>query len=102
MNKNNSVIYEKSNKNDLFMDNSNSNISKNNSSYIYVKNKIKGRESALSSYPNILKNLKINKTFYNNNNNNTFFDIDTNEYILQENINEEEEISKNVLLPLLL
>ena len=96
MNKNNSVIYEKSNKNDLFMDNSNSNISKNNSSYIYVKNKIKGRESVLSSYPNILKNLKINKTFYNNNNNNTFFDIDTNEYILQENINEEEEISSSI------
>ena len=75
-NKNNSVIYESNKINNIF---------KENSSYVYVKNKIPGRETTFSSKQK--KNKIINNTFCDNN---PFFDIDSNEYILQDNINEEE------------
>ena len=78
-NKNNSVIYESNKINNIF---------KENSSFVYVKNKITGRDTTFSSKQRKYK--IINNTFCNNN---PFFDIDSNEYILQDNINENEEIS---------
>ena len=70
LNKNNSVIYESKNKNDL--------------NWVYKKNKVKRYDSESCSRSYKLKNFKDN---------NIFIDIDTKEYLLQDNINNEETIS---------
>ena len=74
LNKNNSVIYESTNKRDMSINDTNFVIPRNNSSFVYIKNRVPLNDK-----------LKINNTFGN-----AYFDIDTNEYILQEsNVNEE-------------
>ena len=74
LNKNNSVIYESTNKRDMSINDTNFVIPRNNSSFVYIKNRVPLNDK-----------LKINNTFGN-----AYFDIDTNEYVLQEsNVNEE-------------
>ena len=91
LNKNNSVVYKNDTRN-LIINDSDFIIPKNNLSFVYIKNKIKGNELSFNSNTNRIKNIKINNTF-SNINENTYFDIDTKEYVLQDNIKEEEIIS---------
>jgi len=77
LNKNNSVIYESTNKKDMNINDTNFIIPRNNSSFVYIKNRVQLNDK-----------LKINNSFGNTN-----FDIDTNEYILQESNTNEEIIS---------
>ena len=76
LNKNNSVIYESKHKNDSIC--------------IYKKTKIHRYDSDYCSKSKKLRNFKINNTFCENNAMNY---IDTNEYLLQDNMNNEETIS---------
>ena len=88
LNKNNSAIYEKKNNNSMSISDPCFLLPKNNFSFVYIKNKIKRNESALNPKPNKAKNIAINSTL-SNNYENTFFDIDTNEYILKDKTKEE-------------
>ena len=93
LNKNNSIIFGSDIRNNMMKDNSNSFSLKNNLSFTYNKNIIKDDNSSINSKQNKSTNLKINNTINNKEYANTNFDIDTNVYVLQDNMNEEKIIS---------